>query len=101
MKLSEAILEGCKNTIQGFGSESMYSSTFPCVLGAALLGVNIQVGVKNGYFLLREQFKELKQLERHPILYINRTLISIIYDLNDRYRWSREKIADWLVDKGY
>lgn len=38
----------------------------------------------------------MKQLEKHPVTGDMLYLRSIIMNLNDDYKWSREKIADWI-----
>lgn len=111
MKLSEAIREGIrKDGRQIFGAFYEYENGLKlnvyttdiaiigcCTIGAALIGINAQDMEEPC-----ESFPELKQRVNIPcgceMCYNN--IGDIIVHLNDKERWSREKIADWLEGIG-
>lgn len=105
MKLSEAILVGCKFREQGeecFISDAGKS----CALGAAYEAIfgSDALLVKNGSEIMDELSHEfgsfLKMQCKHPgftdrSVFMN--IVGAIVDLNDTYGWTREKIAEWIA----
>jgi len=114
MKLSEAIREGAKLRPQCFGklfAVTDHKIQATCAVGAAyevlqglpridtwgevlissqyLLGINEKVGV------ITKGITHPETGDGHDDLYC------VIESLNDNYRWSRERIANWLSEIGY
>jgi len=97
MKLSEAIRIGSKLSPQAFGELAERRGTIlaRCVWGAAVAGA-----VSKGIDQQRhadEVFPIVKHLVscpacEHPTTTIHLTMIH----LNDKHRWTREAIADWV-----
>jgi hypothetical protein len=119
MRLSEAMREGAKRRPQGkqfyFKSGDIYSGGEPfssCALGAAYEGCgglasNLAVDV-------REKIAAVTGVDLHntivkipfppePRTYGGRadSLFEAITTLNDRFEWTRERIADWLESIGF
>lgn len=42
------------------------------------------------------QLPGLNKMVKHPVTGVTTTLQNVIITLNDKFRWTREKIADWL-----
>jgi hypothetical protein len=83
MKLSEAILKGCEMTPkQAFGDMGTRGKA-TCAVAAALEGA----GFEQGYSPYRA-------------FGLDDVLFDEVVELNDRKRWSRERIASWLAEKG-
>lgn len=102
MKLSEAIRAGASKRPQAFGQYFIISDfddpITSCAIGAAYEG-NGGSPTDNLWCrrLMDETFPELLQRVTLPTPYHDSTdLHSGIARLNDKYRWSREAIADWL-----
>lgn len=104
MKLSNAILKGCEIApLQAFRSYT--SDQAACALGAAYLGAGavkpgervtlasqLRLGAKVGASLFTTvQHPETGRFDDVP---------TIVIELNDRHRWTREKIAGWLAGLG-
>lgn len=97
MKLSEAIRLGSmawpKGDIHLFDGESA------CSIGAALLAVGeklIPYETKAKYNRFCELWPEADTNVMLPDTNWSVPLIKAIWSLNDGYRWSRERIADWV-----
>ena len=100
MKLSEAIRLGAMNRPQAFGAFEHRGGT--CALGAACEAIGLSIEVAN-HAHISERLQSL-----FPVLRTQRvacpvcgrvqhcSLASLIADLNDRHRWTREAIADWV-----
>lgn len=97
MKLSDAIRKGCEmrpkqafHSLYGTGDES-------CVIGAARDGL----GMGSDDSICKHFERIMKQSNRCPSCAGWSPMYSLITDhLNDRHRWSREAIADW-IEKNY
>jgi hypothetical protein len=65
-----------------------------CALGSAL----VAVGVVGTYTNAFEHFPLSRKPAIHPTRSVDRPwlMLSVMRDLNDEYRWSREQIADWV-----
>lgn len=105
MKLSEAIRAGClMKPVQGFGSKSIETTQDKvCVLGAAGCGA----GMNNdnwgtAFTKLRDEFPILNERVAEPPESIrlyspkDNRLQTCMWILNDAFRWTRERIADWV-----
>ena len=91
MRLSEAIRLGSMATMQGFGADSILSSSAPCALGsAALAGGLLTEASRASITVITSDL-----VECWPILK-KEGVLNTIWILNDRARWSREQIADWV-----
>lgn len=97
MNLSEAMKLGAamtpKSTCVFFGDDG---ST--CAMGAACFSVGIG---KDDLFLdiraMHKRFPILDLFVQHPEEPQTRIELSLtVYDLNDNYGWTREKIANWI-----
>lgn len=119
MKLSDLIEEGAR-LIPKQGFRAVFrSSGLPheepyacCALGAALYAVFGMAAVKrsnDNFACLDSLNKALKsagepglfQQVIHPAARVPLVLGTIVQDLNDSERWTREKIAGWLRTIGY
>ena len=105
MKLSEAILKGCKGTKQGHGNYSMDPDEEDgpvCVLGAAMRGLKRRENPQNSYDYLVSKFPRLggKHYPSLPYGYRGEQLLNQIWYLNDTEEWPREKIARALAKRG-
>jgi hypothetical protein len=110
MKLSKAIREGAKLRPQGFSNWF----TFPnceqicsCALGAAYEAI-FQPKFKSFFdtkkiktFELENRFPELTRLVKTPISGEIQWLQNAIGELNDKHKWTRNQIADWVESEGY
>jgi hypothetical protein len=110
MKLSEAIREGAKLGPQAFGEYFVGDAT--CALGAAKRATNtahdeelfIAVGlayvpVVEVPMCLHGEYRRTSVNKDQPKSFDEIT--SLMIKLNDKARWSREAIADWLESEGY
>lgn len=100
MKLSEAIRLGAMSTPQTYGRMWSAVTGGTCALGAAYYAVD-------SAFLTKEKFRASDHfpiLEKNPVVKIPvetlfntyQKLTDVIVFLNDRFYWSRERIADWV-----
>ena len=95
-KLSQAIRLGIKFSPQYFGGgyfnyDNKAEIIAACTLGRAILAL----GYTNDHKLL-QRFPELESRQKHPVTGRKDQLHCIIVDLNDEYKWTSGKIADWL-----
>ena len=93
MRLSEAISLGAMLHPQAF--EMLRSPDGQtCALGAALDAVG---GPQSSYLDLYCHWPDMLHLVvTHPVLGVRTFLEDAIAGLNDRHRWTREAIADWV-----
>ncbi len=94
MKLSIGIAMGAMLKPQGFGYDSgLEGAITSCALNAAAEAEGCK------WEALFERHPYLRtQLELCPVCDIKGSLSNIIaLHLNDRHRWSRERIADWVA----
>lgn len=100
MRLSEAIRAGAKMKPQGIGGYTVVSTHDKvCALGAAGCGAGIDtISPAAAYGILKDRFPILRETirrESSPSRY-GWDVCETIFTLNDMYRWSRERIADWV-----
>lgn len=99
MKLSEASIKGCEGTRQSYkkfkGSGNRY-----CYFGAALRGIGW-----NDYSIKMTDVPELNRTfpimmarAKNPVTNINEYVGDICLDLNDKHKWPRLSIAEWLAN---
>lgn len=103
MKLSEAILEGCKVTKQWRGAYFSDDGACACALGAAAIGY-----CGNDINLAKEKidmniYDSLKWIQAQiPLDEIaSHSLLNDIVGWNDVNEYSREEIAKMLADRGF
>lgn len=100
MRLSEAIRLGAVLRPQAFGSFLNVSDGSTCAAGAAMEAIgelkdgNISEADIKKYFpatgwLVADPYPEDAGEPAEP-------LIDVIFHMNDGWRWTREKIADWV-----
>ena len=109
MKLSEAILLGSISTKQGFGPMSIYTeSQEKCAFGAALVAINEEYSYSKGscgrvYTRILELWPWLVRKideSNSPVSPLNGdTILNTIWRVNDTYRWSRPRIAQWVAEQ--
>lgn len=100
MKLSQAIRLGSKLTKQIQGDLYNKEVNGTCALGAAwvaIKGININADI-NTYLFLQEVFPILNYSFFNPEESRVYDLQTIIFELNDRYEWTREEIADFVEE---
>lgn len=102
MKLSEAIRMNGMMVPQGFGGHSMGSVMEPCALGGALQSIGKQHANKmdDNYCEVRQTWPWASRLYVDCPSECGRgtnAVMSCIYHLNDRHRWTRQQIADWVA----
>ena len=96
MKLSEAIILGSVSTIQRFDDQSVNKEQGLCVIQTALHAI--------GSFHPPDIYNDLwdiwpwvtKEEVIHPITGQLSSITRIMYTLNDRYKWPRPRIAEWI-----
>ena len=108
MKPSEAILKGVSivphqarfNFFEWAGKRLCGA----CALGTALVGAGAAIApceVLPTQNLLDDTFgKQLSLFVSHPVTRDHYRAETVIQELNDRYSWSRERIAGWLDEIG-
>jgi hypothetical protein len=96
MRLSEAIRLGSLLGPQAFGTlADMLGGT--CALGSAAKAMGIQITTAyEAEDTLKELFPIFECEQEPPVPMPVVDLYTIIMELNDAYRWSRERIADWV-----
>jgi hypothetical protein len=109
--ISDDIREGSKTTTQCFQQYTILmvgEHRMTCALGAACLAKGYpNLHRDGGAQGLRRYWPELDEMVLWPDEVINKgfngynksrrhDLMTVIIGLNDRYRWTREKIADWI-----
>lgn len=110
MKLSEAIRKGCEMVPQQAFNRFHVTTDFGtiecCALGAAYIGMRNQPQVGDYGNSIYEWLDQWFNLERPAVAWWraphdqDKTLGYVITRLNDRFRWPREQIADWLEGQG-
>jgi hypothetical protein len=98
MKLSEAIRLGATLDTQGFGTIAYTSRGGTCALSAAAkaVGIPLRQGMLTPYEELEAKWPVLRSIVRHPVTKHTTVLTMAIYNLNDTYRWPRERIAGYV-----
>lgn len=106
MKLSEAIREGARIRPQGFMysfSKNEQGEICSCAWGAAqeaIFGFPFMEDI-SGAVMYKTHPKECATFIENPVTGQRYDLPSVITDLNDASRWTREQIANWLEKKGF
>ncbi len=95
MKLSEAIRLGAMLKPQYHDGSGDGKAT--CALAAAADALGIKYGIIAPYDALEKLYPQLLKYERHPISKEMEPLEQCIWGLNDSFRWTRERIADWVA----
>lgn len=105
--LSELIRIGCKaSPVQCYGELSRKEDMATCAIGAAHLaktGELVPAGIETYHTAsaLLACGVDPDTLVVHPSSDIGKvTILRTIITLNDGFRWSREKISDWLEGIG-
>lgn len=97
MKLSEAIRLGAMLKPHSSAGPS-YDGTKSCALQAAgdALRLRPPYDYRTPYCELEDLYPFLSKRVRHPVLGGVGAVESIIFNLNDSLKWTREQIADWV-----
>ncbi len=103
MKLSEAIRLGSIATTQAHGAwsapgDSPDDAPQMCAMSTAWYALTGHDGNDASGSALESLLS--KHVVYHPIDIAPTTVRATIIDLNDRHKWSRLQIADWLSDLG-
>lgn len=93
LKLSEAIRAGAESGPQLFGCTSDGKGG-SCALGAALIALGHDDKTYNRVF---DYFDLASQNSVNPATGEPRIVLTVIRELNDTHRWTREQIADWVA----
>jgi hypothetical protein len=112
MKLSQAIRIGSKIRPQCFGKAFALmaddETVGSCALGAALEGGDVidkPLTSETAYQYARLVLQEWPDLDFETVPIpgesYSDSIVNGIETLNDKYKWTREKIADWLESLGY
>lgn len=100
-KLSNAIRRGSKGTKQGF--HMLKAGPDACdALGAAYRGLppgGRDPNIKDELFYRWPALYNLKRVECPECDYVG-VLFDVITLLNDKHRWSRRQITEWLESEG-
>jgi len=116
MRLSEAIRIGCKRApMQQIGVYVSNLGVSACVLGAAYMAIETDVmsrlNPRDIMLLLVATFPILEttsecpscrpvRSHRHAVRHFasmgDDSLLAVLGHLNDKHRWNRERIADWV-----
>lgn len=105
MRLYQAMLEGSKRTYQAFGTWHDGDGG-TCAMGAVMTGLGYVINAHDWYEAFKRMQSEFPELmndascpECGPIASMwgkVPTLMDVIMHLNDRHKWSRQRIAEWL-----
>jgi hypothetical protein len=100
MPLSEAIMVGAAMTKPLRGSFYDYDdpAAGACALGCAKLALG---QLPRNVSILGVQYPFLNGDCYHPVSGEILVLYEVIENLNDHYKWSRERIAKWVASLGY
>lgn len=120
MKLSEAIRAGAAMRPQGFHDyirwipdDAGNTVVCTCALGAAYEASTGQLppsvdeldaadGPTSNPPSVLKQFADVLRVQvQHPLRPVQGDVAHTIVSLNDTYKWTRERIADWLEQQGY
>lgn len=107
MRLSEAIRKGCENSKQTFQEfvAIQKGELCACALGAAALAIQPdlnELSTDPVDIIFDNWPKELSTVVDSPVDNESCDLLeNVIYDLNDKHYWTRERISDWLEQQGY
>lgn len=108
MKLSEAMRLGAMTGCQLFGRlEDSDGGT--CAMGAVIKasGFETDSAVFNHYREIRTIYPALSLvvpeslIEYYDYIHTKKLLCWVIVFLNNELHWSREMIAEWIIDNGY
>jgi hypothetical protein len=96
MRFSEAIRLGALLNPQGFGQLMDNGKT--CALGAAFAAIGQIKEIQYGFLNWPEEWKwiNIKSIQCPNCGDRNKVLWIIAIHLNDRHKWTRESIADWI-----
>jgi hypothetical protein len=101
MKLSEAIREGAKLRPQAFGSYFNKNGR-SCALGAAYEACTGEKNIDLSNPTFWNAYPELLEMQRVDSPYESFSYLkSAILYLNDRAKWTREQIADFVEQQGF
>ena len=92
MRLSEAIRLGAMLGPQAFGAT--FENEKSCALGSALRAISI---TDRPWTATADVWPFVYTRAQHPVLGDTYLVITIIRELNDLHRWTREAIADWVA----
>lgn len=95
MKLSEAIRLGAMVKPQSFDGTNRNKD---CAIQAACTAHGLKT--KKWWLLYQRPnslYPWMKELRKHPIYGTILPIATIIWDLNDRLHWTRERTADWVA----
>ena len=92
MKLSEAIRLGAMVGPQVTDGRT-YDGDGSCALGAAMIATGHR---GECYALVLDYFTLSQSLVEQPVTREQMMALSAVRELNDRHRWTREQIADWV-----
>ena len=101
LKLSEALRLGAMNTAQAYGSWHETDSAgndMMCALSTAWYALTGHKGNDASGSPLAHLLES--RSVRHPVDGEPYTVMSAVVDLNDKHKWSRPRIADWLESLG-
>lgn len=97
MRLSDAIRLGSMLKPQGRGPQSIEGTAVAsCALGAASDALGIASGTVSRYAELSRMYRDIRGTHPARTSMNAYPAISIVWELNDIYHWSRERIADWV-----
>lgn len=100
--LSELIRIGSKVTEKGVGFYFPDDNS-ACAIGAAYWAKYLTKSMAGGSVAVDDFLNSMigKDVSNNPETGFCQPLSSVIFSLNDKYGWTREKIADWLESIGY
>jgi hypothetical protein len=102
MKLSEAIRLGAMMKPQAYHSGAWDGKSCALRAAADALGIPDLQCARSGpqvlnYYELQQRWPRLAEQADCPACCCRHgSLLSVVFHLNDSYRWTREQIADWV-----
>lgn len=76
-----------------------------CAVGAIIIGAypDVRSGYGEAHFKWAELVDRFNTAKRimNPVTGLHDSVTCVIIDLNNKNKWTREKIADWLESIGY
>jgi hypothetical protein len=104
MKISEAIKKGSETTrptVCVLTERDAMGNLYTCALGAAHIGNGGDPDMQDFDISssLRRNWPELNENAIDPVTGERTALEFIVWDLNDAYGWTRERIANWLAEE--
>lgn len=97
MKLSTAIRIGSLTTRQIHFKPNDGKNGY-CAVGAALFAIGEVVCPLRYFQIAEKKFPLIKILVLDPKSHEQRSMSTIIWQLNDFFGWTREQIADWVEE---